>query len=52
MNRTEEYYKTEIAIELRRIMKIEKNKEATVKFLEAINNVKPKSCSVKSGYQF
>ncbi len=51
MNRTEEYYKTEIAVEIRRIMKIEKNKETAAKFLEAINSVKPKSCSVKSGWR-
>ncbi len=50
MNRTEEYYKTEIAVEIRRIMKIEKNKEASTKFLKAINSIKPKSCSVKSGW--
>jgi hypothetical protein len=41
--KTEQFYITEIANEIRRIMAIEHNKDITSKFMDTLDEIKPKS---------
>ena len=50
MVKTEEHYKEQIAIEIRRIAELEHNKEAAEQFWKTLDKIKPKSCQVKYGW--
>ncbi len=49
--KTDEHYKKEIAVEIRRIMKIEGNEKAATEFRETLGKIKPKTCRVKIGWK-
>lgn len=49
MDKPEQNYKELIAKEIREILALERNKKSAALFWEKLNNISPKSCTVKSG---